>query len=170
MERLKKSFPEAWTTKSPTTRRFSCAKSIQAVGHTFVESADLGRDCVLVFCNVARVPSSAAGASRVASGNILNHAGAGFSLNTLSLFGLVLAIGIVVDDAIVLSKTWSEISLGTRTARSYAPSDGRIQRTDRGIALVLCRCLSDGVHRWTFGAVLQAVRADHRYFHRDFSI
>jgi HAE1 family hydrophobic/amphiphilic exporter-1 len=34
----------------------------------------------------------------------------GFSLNNLSLFGLVLAIGIVVDDAIVVSRTLNETS------------------------------------------------------------
>lgn len=31
----------------------------------------------------------------------------GFSINTLTMFGMVLAIGLLVDDAIVVVETWS---------------------------------------------------------------
>src|ERR1700688_3929710 len=63
----------------------------------------------------------------------------GFSLNTLSLFGLVLAIGIVVDDAIVVVENVErnlELGLQPReaTQRAMAEVSGPII----AIALVLC--------------------------------
>lgn len=63
----------------------------------------------------------------------------GFSLNTLSLFGLVLAIGIVVDDAIVVvenvERIMSEEGLSPREATRK--SMGQIQGALVGIAMVL---------------------------------
>jgi multidrug efflux pump len=42
------------------------------------------------------------GALRILSGTFASFLALGFSINTLTLFGMVLAIGIVVDDAIVV--------------------------------------------------------------------
>ena len=47
----------------------------------------------------------------------------GFTLNNLSLFGLVLAIGIVVDDAIVVVRTSSETS---RTASPRTTQQSKV--------------------------------------------
>ncbi|MDA1200479.1 MAG: multidrug efflux RND transporter permease subunit [Planctomycetota bacterium] len=63
----------------------------------------------------------------------------GFSLNTLSLFGLVLAIGIVVDDAIVVVENverWIERGLAPREAAFKAMQE--VTGPVIGVALVLC--------------------------------
>ena len=63
----------------------------------------------------------------------------GFSLNNLSLFGLVLAIGIVVDDAIVVVE-----NVERNIAAGLAPRDAAHRSMDEvggaliAIALVLC--------------------------------
>ena len=63
----------------------------------------------------------------------------GFSINTLSLFGLVLAIGIVVDDAIVVVENVErniEAGLSPREAAHKAMDE--VSRPIIAIALVLC--------------------------------
>jgi hydrophobe/amphiphile efflux-1 (HAE1) family protein len=78
-------------------------ESIDAVGHTIIEAILLVVLVVMVFLQSWRasvIPLVAIPVSLIGTLAIL--AGLGFSLNNLSLFGLVLAIGIVVDDAIVV--------------------------------------------------------------------
>ncbi|MGD1870340.1 MAG: efflux RND transporter permease subunit [Neomegalonema sp.] len=77
--------------------------SIDAVFQTLFEAAALVVLVIVVFLQSLRtavIPVIAIPVSLI--GTFMFMAAFGFSLNTLSLFGLVLAIGIVVDDAIVV--------------------------------------------------------------------
>ena len=77
--------------------------SIKAVQHTLFEALVIVAIVVIVFLQTWRaavIPLLAIPVSLVGTFAVI--LAAGFSLNTLSLFGLVLAIGIVVDDAIVV--------------------------------------------------------------------
>ncbi len=78
-------------------------QSVDAVVHTILEAIALVVVVVIVFLQTWRaaiIPIVAIPVSLV--GTFFLMALFGFSLNNLSLFGLVLAIGIVVDDAIVV--------------------------------------------------------------------
>ena len=77
--------------------------SIDAVIHTMVEAVALVVVVVLLFLGTWRAavaPILAIPVSLVGTFAIM--AGFGYSINNLSLFGLVLAVGIVVDDAIIV--------------------------------------------------------------------
>jgi hydrophobic/amphiphilic exporter-1 (mainly G- bacteria), HAE1 family len=79
------------------------AESISAVYHTIFEAVALVILVIIVFLQTWRaavIPIVAIPVSLI--GTFAVMAALGFSLNNLSLFGLVLAIGIVVDDAIVV--------------------------------------------------------------------
>ena len=78
-------------------------QSVDAVYHTLFEAIILVLIVVLVFLQSWRatiIPLLAVPVSLIGTYAVM--AALGFSLNNLSLFGLVLAIGIVVDDAIVV--------------------------------------------------------------------
>jgi len=103
LDALKRDFPsdlEYHAYYNPT--RF-IKTSIDKVRDTILEAIVLVCLAVLVFLGswrAAVIPILAIPVSLVGTFAIM--AGMGFSLNNLSLFGLVLAIGIVVDDAIVV--------------------------------------------------------------------
>ena len=78
-------------------------ESIRAVLHTLIEAIILVVFVVVLFLQNWRasiIPLVAVPVSLI--GTFAAMAALGFSINNLSLFGLVLAIGIVVDDAIVV--------------------------------------------------------------------
>ena len=103
MEELKKSFPPDldYTTALDTT--LSVTEGMQEMKKTFLEALFLVVLVVFVFLQGWRatlVPLMAVPVSLV--GTFAVFPLLGFSINTLSLFGLILAIGLVVDDAIVV--------------------------------------------------------------------
>src|SRR5438094_67076 len=103
MEELSLSFPEGLAYRIVYNPTVFVRESINEVIHTLFEAVGLVVIVVLVFLQTWRaslIPLLAIPVSLV--GTIAAMKAFGFSLNMLSLFGLVLAIGIVVDDAIVV--------------------------------------------------------------------
>ena len=88
----------------------------------------------------------------------------GFSLNNLSLFGLVLAIGIVVDDAIVVVENVERLARQGLTPREAArKAMDEVTGPVLAVALVLCAVFVPvRVPRRRHRAVLPPVRGDDR--------
>ena len=103
LEELKKSFPEDIDYAISLDMTPFIQESINEVIHTLIEAIILVACVVLVFLQnwrSALIPLVAVPVAIV--GTFAAMAAIGFSLNTLTMFGLVLAVGIVVDDAIVV--------------------------------------------------------------------
>lgn len=103
MKELSKNFPEGLEYRIIYNPTSFVQASIDSVIHTLFEAAVLVVVVVLLFLQNWRasvIPLLAIPVSLI--GTFAAMAAFGFSLNMLSLFGLVLAIGIVVDDAIVV--------------------------------------------------------------------
>ena len=103
MEDMAKTFPPGLAYKIVFDTTGFTRESIRAVLHTLLEAMALVVLVVIVFLQTWRasvIPLLAVPVSLV--GTFGAMAAMGFSINNLSLFGIVLAIGIVVDDAIVV--------------------------------------------------------------------
>ena len=103
METLSKSFPDGLKYDIVYDTTGFIAQSVHEVLVTILEAVALVVVVVILFLQTWRasiIPIVAIPVSLVGTFAIL--AALGFSLNNLSLFGLVLAVGIVVDDAIVV--------------------------------------------------------------------
>jgi hydrophobe/amphiphile efflux-1 (HAE1) family protein len=103
MQQLHQSFPPGIGYKIIYNPTDYIRQSINEVYKTLFEALVLVAIVVLVFLQswrAALIPMLAVPVSLVGTFAVMLTAG--FTLNTLSLFGLVLAIGIVVDDAIVV--------------------------------------------------------------------
>src|SRR6187455_1725057 len=113
--------------------------SIESIVHTFVEALILVTLVVFIFLQNVRatiIPLITVPVSLI--GTFIFFPLLGFSLNTLSMFGLVLAIGIVVDDAIVVVE-----AVMHHIEHGMTPKDATIQAMKEvsapviGIALIL---------------------------------
>ncbi|MEZ0295155.1 MAG: efflux RND transporter permease subunit, partial [Candidatus Methylacidiphilales bacterium] len=103
MKELAKDFPEGLTYSINYDPTVFVEASIEAVVHTLIEAIVLVVIVVILFLQTWRasvIPLAAVPVSLV--GTFAAMYLLDFSINALSLFGLVLAIGIVVDDAIVV--------------------------------------------------------------------
>src|SRR6266700_1377778 len=103
MAELKQNFPEGIDYAVVYDPTVFVSHSIDAVVHTLAEAILLVVIVVILFLQTWRasiIPLAAVPVSLV--GTFAVMLALGFSINALSLFGLVLAIGIVVDDAIVV--------------------------------------------------------------------
>ena len=103
MAELKKNFPEDVDYTIVYDPTVFVRHSIDAVIHTLIEAVLLVVLVVIVFLQTWRasiIPLLAVPVSIIGTFAIMLLLG--FSINVLSLFGLILAVGIVVDDAIVV--------------------------------------------------------------------
>ena len=103
MEELQTRFPSDVAYSIPIDTTKAVTEGIREIGMTFWEALGLVMLVVFVFLQgwrAALIPLLAVPVSLV--GTFALFPLLGFSINTLSLFGLVLAIGLVVDDAIVV--------------------------------------------------------------------
>ncbi|MFA6915556.1 MAG: multidrug efflux RND transporter permease subunit [Parachlamydiales bacterium] len=103
MDELSQRFPEGLRYTIPYDTTEFIKMSIKEVSQTVFEAAFLVVLVVLIFLQKLRatlIPVLAMAVSLI--GTFAGMYAFGFSLNTLTLFGLVLAVGIVVDDAIVV--------------------------------------------------------------------
>jgi multidrug efflux pump len=103
MAELQKNFPDGLSYDIVYDPTIFVRRSIEAVVHTLLEAIVLVVFVVILFLQTWRasiIPLVAVPVSLV--GTFAVMLALGFSINALSLFGLVLAIGIVVDDAIVV--------------------------------------------------------------------
>ena len=140
MERLKASFPEGVDYRIVYDPTVFVRESIRAVVETLFIAILLVVIVVVVFLQTWRasiIPLVAVPVSLVGTFAVL--LGLGFSLNTLSLFGLVLAIGIVVDDAIVVVENVERhIELGQSPLEATSWPCDEVSGPIIAIALVLC--------------------------------
>ena len=163
MDELKKDFPpgvDYAIVYDPT--RF-VRTSIEKVVATLIEAILLVVLVVVVFLQTWRasiIPLLAVPVSIVGTFAVL--LALGFSINTLTLFGLVLSIGIVVDDAIVVVENVERnIEAGLTPARRRGQGDAGGQRARSSRSAWCCaRCSC----RWPSSAGLEG------QFYRQFAV
>jgi len=140
MEELKQNFPDGIDYSIVYDPTVFVRDSIKAVIETLLEAVALVVLVVILFLQTWRasiIPLLAVPVSIIGTFAIMHMFG--FSINALSLFGLVLAIGIVVDDAIVVVE-----NVERNIENGLSPHDATVQAMREvtgpiiAIALVLC--------------------------------
>ena len=140
MDELKQRFPAGMDYRIIYDPTVFVRQSIDSVIVTLLEAIVLVVLVVILFLQTWRasiIPLVAVPVSVVGSFAVLNLLG--FSINTLSLFGLVLAIGIVVDDAIVVVENVERhIANGESPMQATIKAMSEVSRPIIAITLVLC--------------------------------
>jgi multidrug efflux pump len=140
MAQLKKDFPQGVDYSIVYDPTVFVRGSIEAVAHTLLEAILLVVLVVILFLQTWRasiIPLVAVPVSLIGTFAVMYLAG--FSLNALSLFGLVLAIGIVVDDAIVVVENVERhIELGQSPKEATRKAMHEVTGPIVATALVLC--------------------------------
>ncbi|MGV8844142.1 MAG: efflux RND transporter permease subunit [Pseudomonas sp.] len=140
MAELKQSFPQGVDYEIVYDPTIFVRGSIEAVVHTLLEAIVLVVLVVILFLQTWRasiIPLVAVPVSLIGTFAVMHMFG--FSLNALSLFGLVLAIGIVVDDAIVVVENVERnIGLGKTPVEATKQAMKEVTGPIVATALVLC--------------------------------
>ena len=167
MKELSNRFPEGLKYKIVYDTTPFIRESVNEVFYTLRDAVILVSLVMLVFLQswrAAIIPLIAVPVAIV--GTFAVMAAFRFSLNNLSLFGLVLAIGIVVDDAIVVVENierWLDQGLAPRDAARKAMDE--VTGPVIAVGLVLFAVFIPGrVPRRDQRPVLPPVRRDHRRF------
>ena len=141
MQELKPGFPEGVDYAIPfDTTRFVDA-SIREVNKTIFEAALLVLAVVFLFLQTWRatlIPMIAVPVSLI--GAFAGLWAVGFSINTLTLFALVLAIGIVVDDAIVVLENVERLMREEKMPAFEAAVEAMREVSGAVVAIVLVLC------------------------------
>ena len=141
MEKLAKKFPKGITYDIPYDTTDFVKISIEEVVFTLLASIVLVSLVIYLFLQSSRaamipilsIPISLTGA-------FIGMYLLGYSINTLTLFGLVLAIGIVVDDAIVVIENMERILQTEKLSPREAAIKAMAQISGPVIAIVLVMC------------------------------
>ena len=140
LDELSVSFPPGLTIRYPVDSVPFVRISIEEVVKTLIEAIALVFLVMLLFLQSLRatlIPTLAVPVVLLGTFGVL--AAAGYSINTLTLFGLVLAIGILVDDAIVVVENVERVMHDEKLPPREATRRSMQQITGAlvGIALVL---------------------------------
>ena len=166
MEELKQTFPQGLEYSIPFDTTIFVEESIHEVYKTLFEAGVLVLIVILLFLQDWRallIPATTVPVTII--GAFAAMGALGFSVNMLTLFGLVLAIGIVVDDAIVIvENAVHHIDRdGMRPEERDDQGDVRGDRADhRHHAGADGRLPADGLPRRDHRPALPPVRPHHR--------
>jgi hydrophobe/amphiphile efflux-1 (HAE1) family protein len=139
MSRAKALFPPDMDYKIVYDTTPAVKASIEGIVHTFLEAVVLVTLVVFIFLQNMRatiIPLLTVPVSLI--GTFIFFPMLGFSVNTLSMFGLVLAIGIVVDDAIVVVEAvMHHLEHGMEPREATIQAMKEVSAPVIGIALIL---------------------------------
>ncbi|MGE6225292.1 efflux RND transporter permease subunit [Aeromonas media] len=141
MERLKTRFPQDVDYRIPYDTTEFVKISIEEVVHTLFEAIVLVFIVVYLFLQNLRatlIPCIAVPVSLI--GTFAGMLVLGFSINLLTLFGMVLAIGIVVDDAIVVLENVERIMREKKCSPKEAAILAMQEVSGPVVAIVLVLC------------------------------
>lgn len=169
LEELKQYFPEGVDYRIILNTTDFVSASIDEVLVTFLETTLIVMLVILLFLQNWRaviIPMITIPVSLIATFAVMKVMG--FTLNTLTLFGLVLAIAIVVDDAIVVVEDVSRIldqrrrdtDTGCRTGHEGTPRPGNRRSPCTTVSLH-----THGFHFRHHGPAIQTVRTHHCCFY-----
>ena len=139
LEEMKAGFPAGVDYEVTIDNTLFIRASVNAVYHTIFEAVLLVVFAILLFLQNWRstlIPLTAIPVSLIGIFGFMDFAG--FSVNNISLFGIVLAIGIVVDNAIVIvEKVERNMKLGMDVKTATKDTVDHVQNALVAITLVL---------------------------------
>ncbi len=141
LDELAKAMPQGMEYSVPYNTTTFVKVSIEQVIHTFIEAVVLVVVVVFLFLQSWRatvIPLIAIPVSII--GTFAGMYALGFSINMLTLFGMILAIGIVVDDAIVVVENVERLMAEEHLSPKQASIKAMEEVTGPVIAIVLVLC------------------------------